>query len=328
MIVQLLINDGTKLPLSAMPDHVQEDLARELGAIRLVDRDTVTAVATEFADLLDAVGLSAPGNVDAALESLAGQISPHLADKLRDQMYNRQGTDPWVRILNMATDDIMRVLSDESIQIGAVLLSKLPVARAAEVLGKLPGPRARRITFAVRQTADIGPDAVRRIGQALVADYCRTRVTAFDKAPVARVGAILNSSPAPTRDDMLAGLDESDAVFANDVRKSIFTFENIPTRVKPIDIPTCLRDIDQNDLAVALAHAFATGGARDAAANFILDCISLRMATALKEAAAEKGRVKAADGEVALNAVSAAVRTLADAGSITLLSPDADADGA
>jgi len=134
LIVQLLISDGSKLALSSMPDHVQEDLARELAAIRLVDRETVNAVATEFADLLDAVGLSAPGNVDAALEALAGQISPHLADKLRDQIDNRHGRDPWLRLQNLTTDDVVRILSQESIQIGAVLLSKLPVARAAETL--------------------------------------------------------------------------------------------------------------------------------------------------------------------------------------------------
>ncbi|SHE48846.1 flagellar motor switch protein FliG [Loktanella atrilutea] len=322
LIVQLLINDGNKLALSTMPDHVQEDLARELGAIRLVDRDTVNAVATEFADLLDAVGLCAPGNVDAALEALAGQISPHLADKLRDQLDNRHGRDPWPRLQNLTTDDVVRILSTESIQIGAVLLSKLPVTRAAEVLGKIPGPRARRITFAVRQTSDIGPDAVLRIGQALVSDYCRTRLTAFDKAPVERVGAILNSSLAPTRDDVLVGLDETDADFAKNVRKAIFTFENIPARVRPIHIPNCLRAIDPADLATAIGYALVAGGEREAAATYIMDCISQRMAAALKEQAADRGTVKPVDGEAAMNAVSSAIRALADDGTITLIDPD------
>lgn len=327
LIVQLLISDGSKLALSSMPDHVQEDLARELAAIRLVDRETVNAVATEFADLLDAVGLSAPGNVDAALEALAGQISPHLADKLRDQIDNRHGRDPWLRLQNLTTDDVVRILSQESIQIGAVLLSKLPVARAAEVLGLLPGERARRITFAVRQTADIAPDAVLRIGHALVSDYCRTRVTAFDKAPVDRVGAILNSSPADTREDVLTGLDESDADFAKDVRKAIFTFEDIPARLRPIHVPGCLRVIDGGDLSTAIAFALGEGGRREEAATFILDCISQRMAASMREEAAERGTVKKADGEAAMNAVSAAIRGLADDGTITLIDPDAE-DGA
>lgn len=326
LIVQLLISDGSKLALNTMPEHVQEDLARELGAIRLVDRDTVNAVATEFADLLDAVGLSAPGNVDAALEALAGQISPHLADKLREQLDNRNGRDPWNRLQNLTSDDIVRILSSESIQIGAVLLSKLPVARAAEVLGLLPGERARRITFAVRQTADIAPDAVLRIGHALVSDYCRTRVTAFAKAPVERVGAILNSSPALTREDVLTGLELSDATFAKDVRKSIFTFEDIPARLRSIHVPGCLRVIDGSDLSTAIAYSLATGGKLEESANFILDCVSQRMAATMREEAAERGTVKVADGEAAMNAVTAAIRGLADDGTITLIDPDTEAD--
>lgn len=324
LIVQLIISDGNKLALSNMPDHVQEELARELGAIRLVDRDTVNAVAAEFADLLDAIGISAPGSVDAALEALVGQISPHLVDKLRDQIENRGGTDPWSRLQNLTTDDVTRILTDESIQIGAVMLSKLPVARAADVLSRLPGERARRITFAVRQTADILPDAVLRIGHALVSDYCRTRITAFEKAPVDRVGAILNSSQAATREDVLVGLDESDAVFAKDVRRAIFTFADIPARLKPIDIPGCLRVIDAADLSTAIAFALGAGGALADSANFILANISQRMAAAMKEEAAERGTIAASLGEPALNAVSAAIRGLADDGTITMIDPDAE----
>jgi flagellar motor switch protein FliG len=98
-----------------------------------------------------------------------------------------------------------------------------------------------------------------RFVHALVAHYCRTRLTAFDKTPVERVGAIRNSSSAITRNDVLVGLDESDADFAKDVRKSIFTFEYIPARLRPIHVPDFLRMIDPTDLATAMAYAFSTG---------------------------------------------------------------------
>ena len=72
LIVQLMISDGGKLSLDQLPEHLQELLAHELGAIRLVDRDTVNAVAAEFADLLGAIGLSSPGGPAAALDVLSG----------------------------------------------------------------------------------------------------------------------------------------------------------------------------------------------------------------------------------------------------------------
>tara|TARA_B110000285_G_scaffold220490_1_gene272299 strand:- start:1658 stop:1948 length:291 start_codon:yes stop_codon:yes gene_type:complete len=56
VIVQLLIGDGGKLELSQLPEEMQMLLASELGAIRLIDCDTVHLVTAEFArDLSSAV---------------------------------------------------------------------------------------------------------------------------------------------------------------------------------------------------------------------------------------------------------------------------------
>ena len=110
------------------------------------------------------------------------------------------------------------------------------------------------------------------------------------------------------------------------MRKAIFTFENIPARVRPINIPNCLRVIDPADLATAMAYALIAGGEREAAATYIMDCISQRMAAAMKEQAAERDTVKPVDGEAAMNAVSSAIRALADEGTITLIDPDAEED--
>src|SRR5690606_29319918 len=110
----------------------------------------------------------------------------------------------------------------------AVVLSKLPVARAADMLGRLPGEKARRIAFAVSLTGDIDPETVRRIGLAVLAQIDSQPPKAFDAGPVERVRAILNVSPALTREEVLQGLEAEDAGFAEKVRKAIFTWVHIP----------------------------------------------------------------------------------------------------
>ena len=325
VIVHLLLQAGVKLNLTNLPEHLQEDLAREMASIRLVDRATVEAVATEFVTILSSIGLSAPGDAAAALAVLSDHLSPSLVRRLQDQIDAQKGRDPWLRVLTLPNDELATILAAESIPVGAVLLSKLPVARAAEVLGALPGERARRITLAVGRTAEITPDAVRRIGEALVEDYCQSRNTAFDKPPVDRIGAILNSTPATTREDMLAGLSGEDEELARNVRKAIFTFTDIPARMKPTDIPGALRDIEQADLITAIAYAETAGGDVAAAADHILANISQRMAGQLRDEAAERGAPKPVDGEKALNAIAATVKGMADAGTISLLDPEAEA---
>ena len=73
---------------------------------------------------------------------------------------------------------------------------------------------------------------------------------------------------AATRDDMLSGLEETDAGFAEQVRRAIFTFENIPDRIEPRDIPKILREVDQAQIVNALAAAKANG--QDNISEFIL----------------------------------------------------------
>ncbi len=320
--MQLLISDGNKLALSSLPENIQADLATELGEIRLVDRATVNAVAEEFAEILASIGLSAPGGASAALAALSEHISPALARKLQAQLDAQKGRDPWPRIAGLEMEQLLPIFEAESMEVGAIVLSKLTVERAAEVLGALPGERARRITFAVSQTETATPDAIARIGEALIDEYCQTTVTAFEKPPVDRIGAILNSSPASTRDDLLNGLEGSDAELAKSVRKAIFTFADIPLRMQPTDIPAALRSIDPEDLNTAIAYAQGEGGELNDSAEHVLANISQRMAGQMREDAAEMGKVSAKVGEAAMNKVTAAIRALADAGTIKLRSPD------
>ena len=60
----------------------------------------------------------------------------------------RQFGDPWKRICELGPEALLPVLENESIEVAAVMLSKLPVGLAADLLGRLPGPRARKITYA------------------------------------------------------------------------------------------------------------------------------------------------------------------------------------
>ena len=325
IIVRLLLNEGADLPLGDLPDALQVKLTHQMGQMRVVDRDTLTAVIAEFVAEVDRIGLSFPPGIAGALDALDGQISPQTAARLRKEAGVRQSGDPWKRLRDLGPDALLPVIESESAEVAAVTLSKLPVALAAELLGRLPGPQARRIAYAVSQTSEVTPDAVDRIGLSLAAQLDAQPLRAFDEGPVERVGAILNSSRTLTRDDVLTGLDETDQGFADAVRKAIFTFGNIPTRIAPRDIPRILREIDQGQLVTALAGAEEAGFA--AVRDFILENMSGRMADQLREEIGEKGKVKSADVEEAMQQIVGTIRTMEQAGDILLVVEDEDAAG-
>ncbi len=318
VIVRYLLTDGTSLPLSSLPEHMQAALAEQMGQMRLIDRTTLDNVVAEFLAELESVGLAFPGGIEGALTMMDGHISQSAAQRLRRMSSTSSKIDPWERITQLPTDRLLPILVNEAVEVGAVMLSKLPVAKAAELLGKLPGDRARRVAYAVSMTGNVDPETVRRIGVALLAELDNQPPKAFDQGPVERVGAILNVSPSLTRDDVLLGLEAEDADFAAEVRKAIFTFIHIPTRLNPRDTPKITRLVEQPQLVTALAAALSKPGLEDAA-EFILANISQRLAQGLREEIAGRGRVKDKDAEEAMNAIIGAIRSLATSGEITLI---------
>lgn len=321
VIVRFLLAQETSIPISTLPDHMQSALAEQMGQMRLVDRTTLDAVVAEFLAELESVGLAFPGGIEGALSMMDGHISQSAATRLRRMAGASSKVDPWERIVALPVDRLLPVVMDEAVEVAAVMLSKLPVTKAAEVLGKLPGEKARRVAFAVSMTGSVDPETVRRIGTALLTDLDNQPIKAFDAGPVERVGAILNISPAGTREDVLKGLEAEDAGFAEQVRRAIFTFIHIPARLQPRDAPKITRLVEQAQLVTAFAAAEGNPDL-EASVEFLLANVSQRLAQGLREEMATRGKVKPRDAEDAMNAVINAIRTLETAGEIALVQPE------
>jgi flagellar motor switch protein FliG len=320
VIVRLLLAEGAPISLSALPEHMQAALAEQIGQMRLVDRTTLSEVMDEFMTELEQVGLSFPGGIEGALSMMDGHISASAASRRRRLAGASAKADPWERIIGLGPERLLPVLEEESTEVAAVLLSKLPVPKAADLLGRMPGEKARRVAYAISLTGNVDPETVRRIGVALASQLDNQPARAFEAGPVERVGAILNVSPAATRDEVLRGLEQADAAFAEGVKRAIFTFAHIPERLSPRDVPKVLRQVDPAVLVTALAAA--ADGPLAAVAEFLLANMSQRMAQGLREEIAGRGRVREKEAEEAMTAVVLAIRQLETAGELVLLQPE------
>lgn len=321
VIVRFLLAEGAALPLAKLPDHMQAALAEQMGQMRLVDRTTLAHVVDDFLAELEQVGLAFAGGIEGALQAMDGHISANAASRLRRLAGAGAKADPWDRLTALPVDRLLPVLTEESTEVAAVMLSKLPVAKSAELLGRLPGDKARRVAYAVSLTGNVDPETVRRIGAALASQLDAQPLRAFDSGPVERVGAILNVSGAETREAVLSGLEAEDAGFAAEVRRAIFTFVHLPSRVVARDVPKIIRIVDQPVLVTALAGA-QINAEQTAAAEFLLANMSQRMAQGLREEMAARGKVKPKDAEEAMTAVITSVRQLEGAGELVLIQPE------
>ncbi|SFS07535.1 FliG C-terminal domain-containing protein [Yoonia litorea] len=321
-VVQLMIETGDGIELAKLPESTQSALTDALGDIRRISRQDLDAIVAEFTAEIESIGLTAPGSRDGAIEALSAHLSPPLAESLRQQLTSVREGDHWPLVVDLPEAEIVKIMQNESIEVSAIVLSKTQVSKAAAVLSKLEGPHARAITYAMSKTADVKPDAVRRIGAALAQDYARPSPRAFDKPPVQRLGAVLNATPSETREDVLEHLDAQDRPFASDVRKAIFTFKDIAPRVQATDIPNVIRNVDNTALSTALAAASASDDAHVKSAEFILSSLSQRMASQLRDEIDERGKVQKDKAEAAMAEVTAAIREMVEAGLITLKDPD------
>lgn len=316
IVVRLLLSEGADIPIEELPDELQMELTQQMGKMRIVDRDTLHSVAGEFAQMLDNVGLTFPNGLAGALTAMDGKISRHTASRLRKEAGVRQFGDPWERLKSLSPEDLASLAEAESTEVSAVLLSKLETAKAAQMLAQLPGPVARRITYAVSHTSNVTPETVDRIGLSLAAQVDARPDLAFDSTPGQRVGAILTEAAAAKREEVLTALDEEDQEFATDVRKSIYTYALIGERMNPRDVPAFMRVLAQPDLVTAMAYA---SDEEDVETNeFLLENMSKRMATNIREEIGERGKVRRSDGESAFGMIVNAMRDLIASGEIEL----------
>ena len=298
IVVRFLMQEGAEIDLAALPTSLQADLTREIADLRLIDRATLAEVIEEFAHELDSIGLTAQGGLGSALRLLEGKITNDTARRLRQDAGVRLFEDPWGRITQLDEKELLKLLDAETTEIAAVVLSKLDVTKAAALLGEMPGPRARKISFAISQTAGVTPQAVDRIA------------------------AILTAASDDLRDEVMNGLRETDPELAERVLAGVFTFVEIPIHIAAVDVAMAVKTVAQTDMVIALCYA--NGNGMDEVSEFILGGLSRRMAETIREEIEERGAVKTKEGEAAVTAFVSGVQGQISAGEISFVDLDDD----
>lgn len=319
IIVRLLLSQSVSPGLDRLSPEMQADLARAMATMGPISRATLAEVVRDFTARLDGLALTAPNGLAAAIALLEPHISPIARDGLRAEAEAGDPTDPWTRLAATEPDRLRPLLLSESAEVAAILLSKLGVAKAAILLAGLPEGRAQVIAHAVSLTATVTPAMVDRIGVHLAVQMQDAAEPAFRASPVDRVGAILNSVSGSLRETLLGGLAARDAGFAGDVRRAIFTFQHIPKRVEPTDVPRILRRVEPDVVTRAIA-----AGLSDAplTVEFLLENMSKRLADQIRDEAETLGKPRGEDGEAAMAEVVTAIRALEEEGEVRLIPPE------
>jgi flagellar motor switch protein FliG len=147
---------------------------------------------------------------------------------------------------------ITKILLDESAQTRALVIANLNAALAAQVLSKLSEPDQADVALRVALMDDISPEVVR-----LVEDTVRRKFASGLEPDIPAVGGvkslatILAHADHSTERKVLACLTESNGELATEVRRLLFTFDDL-MKLDDRAIQLVLHEVDRQDLSLAL----------------------------------------------------------------------------
>lgn len=317
IIIKLLVGGGVSLDDLELDADAIWKITNAMTGLGVVGKDVVDGVTAEFILEMERMGLVFERDVDGSLKSMEGQINADTLSKVKAHQTGSAEARAWDYISKTESGVLALRIEKENPRIGAVILSKLPPAKSAEIVGEISTQAAESILGAIPKTTAVKPDVVNRIGIAL-SDSLQDKggAGAFEESAAERIGAILNMSPSQFRDEILGSFEKTDPEAAGQIRRLMFTFEDIPSRIVGRDISKILRGVDDETLVIALSGAAKTA---PAVKDFILSNISSRLAEQIQESIDEHGAVKEKDADAAMTQLVIAVKELEKSGDLTLI---------
>lgn len=303
--------------LEMLDESALRSFTAAMARLRRVEPAIVRHVIAEFLDALREQDTIVRGGVSRAREVLQPHVNDGLLTRLLDDIDSPSTSNVWKKLGKVNEEALADFLAREHSQTAAVILSKLSSEHAAKVLNRLEPERAREVVLGITRTQSLDPNVIEAIGVSVSRDFLAANMHAAPRRnPAERVGAIMNFVTAETRDNVLGHFEDTQPEFAEEIRRKMFTFDDIPKRIAPRDVAMIVRETERDQLVRALRVAQDLGSE---AGEFILSNIASRIADQLRGEMAEIDKVRRKDGEQAQAAVVAAIRVLEDRNELRML---------
>jgi flagellar motor switch protein FliG len=177
------------------------------------------------------------------------------AEDLLDQFISGTEARPLETIALMQARMVASLLEREHPQTIALILSTQQVQHASEILSCLPEEMQADIVYRIAKLEKVSPDVITGIEDALKKELGRSlgkeqkQVGGLDKV-VDLLSHLKNNLDA----DILENIEEIDVEMAEEIRKKMFTFENL-VALDSRSLQMILREINNDSLTMALKTA-------------------------------------------------------------------------
>ncbi|XME01327.1 flagellar motor switch protein FliG [Lachnospiraceae bacterium C1.1] len=296
--------------------HLKEDeieeLTLEIANTRSITPQIKEDVINEFYQVCLAQQYIAEGGIGYAKELLEQALGSDKAVDVISRLTASLQVKPFEFVKKTDASQLLNFIQDEHPQTIALILSYLSANQASQIIGALPPDKQADVARRIAKMDRTSPDIVKEVEKAL-----ETKLSSLVNQDYTIVGGvdaiveILNTVDRTTEKHIMETLEVDEPELADEIRKKMFVFEDI-LLLDDRAIQRVLRDVDNNDLAMALK-----GGNEDVQ-SAVFRNLSKRLAAMIKEDMEFMGPVRMKDVEEAQQKIVSVIRKLEDAGEIVI----------
>ena len=289
-----------------------EELTLEIANTRSISPQLKEEVIDEFYQVCLAQQYIAEGGIGYAKELLEKALGNEKAVDVIGRLTASLQVKPFEFVRKTEASQLLNFIQDEHPQTIALILSYLSPSQASAIISALPQDRqadvAKRVALMDRTSPDVIKE-VEKILESKLASLVNQDYTII--GGVDQVVEILNAVDRGTEKHIMETLEIEDPELADEIRKKMFVFEDI-LLLDDRAIQRVLRDVDNNDLALALK------GSNEQVQNAIFNNLSKRLATMIREDMEFMGPVRMKDVEEAQQKIVNIIRKLEDSAEIVI----------
>lgn len=228
-----------------------EKIIPEIASIRSVDPKEAAEILSEFEGLLKQARQS--GGADIAREMLEKAYGAEKAESMLQKAVSLSGGKPFEYLNTADGERVYFLLKDESPAVQALVLSRIKPEKAAAVIGKMDVEVKRDVISRLAKMQPVSPEVLRRTDKAM---YEKSLSLAAEKAEAidgrSALAEILRRMPLSSEDEIIETISGEDADLANDIRKRLFTLEDVEKSDDRF-IQELLRSMSEKEIAYLIA---------------------------------------------------------------------------
>ncbi|MCQ2523922.1 MAG: flagellar motor switch protein FliG [Lachnospiraceae bacterium] len=289
-----------------------EELTLEIANTRSVTPQTKEEVLSEFYEICLAQQYIAEGGISYARDLLEKALGSEKALDVIGKLTASLQVKPFEFVRKTDATQLLNFIQDEHPQTIALILSYLTANQAALIISALPPDRQADVAKRIAVMDRTSPDVIKEVEKVLeskLASLLNQDYTII--GGVDAVVDILNTVDRGTEKHIMETLEIEEPELADEIRKKMFVFEDI-LLLEDRAIQRVLREVDNNDLAIALKSA------NEQVQTAIFNNLSKRLAVMIKEDMEFMGPVRMKDVEEAQQKIVNIIRKLEDSAEIVI----------